>query len=87
MAIADKKGISVASPFKLLAEQMLDVRETVDTLEERDELVTAHACPVGIMVYVKSEDTTYRYGNDKQWKAIGAEIETATDDEIEGLFI
>lgn len=61
MSFADKKGIVVASGFKLQAEALLDARQSVDTIAERDELVTLHAAPAGLMVYVKENKTTYTY--------------------------
>ena len=52
MSFADKKGISVASGFKLQAEALLDARGQVDTLQDRDELVTIHAVTDGLIVFV-----------------------------------
>ena len=43
MSFENKKGITVASGFKLQAEALLDARGQVDTIQERDELVTLHA--------------------------------------------
>ena len=40
MSFAEKRGITVASGFKLQAEALLDAREQVDTTAERDELVS-----------------------------------------------
>ena len=60
MAFADVKGIALTSGFKLEAESLLDVRGAVDDITGRDELVTLHAAPVGLIVFVKSEsDTSY----------------------------
>lgn len=61
MSFADKKGITVASGFKLQAEALLDARGQVDTLAERDELVTLHAVTAGLQVYVKANKTMYVY--------------------------
>ena len=66
MAFADKKGIVVASPFKLQAESMLDVRQQVDTITERDELVTIKAATAGLRVYVKETKKSYVY-NGTTW--------------------
>ena len=66
MSFADKKGIVVASGFKLQAETLLDVRQQVDTIQERDELVTIHAATPGLRVYVKNENTSYVY-NGTSW--------------------
>ena len=38
MSFADKKGISVASGFKLQAQAPIDARFQVKTIQERDEL-------------------------------------------------
>ena len=69
MAFSDKKGINVASPFKLQAEELLDVRQKVDTIAERDELVTIHAAAPGLRVFVKANKTTYIY-NGSGWDAL-----------------
>ena len=61
MSFADKKGIVVASGFKLQAEVLLDARQQVDTIQERDELVTIHAATPGLRVYVKADNTSYVY--------------------------
>lgn len=66
MAFADKKGIVVASPFKLQAESMLDVRQQVDTIEERNELVTIKAATAGLRVFVKATKKSYVY-NGTSW--------------------
>lgn len=67
MAFADKKGITVASGFKLSAESLLDVRGCVDTIAERDELVTLHAATAGLQVFVKENSTQYIYTG-KAWQ-------------------
>lgn len=69
MAFADKKGINIASPFKLQAEELLDVRQKVDTIAERDELVNIHAAAPGLRVFVKANKTTYIY-NGSGWDAL-----------------
>lgn len=61
MSFADKKGITVASGFKLQAEALLDARSQVETIAERDELVTIHAATAGLQVYVKATKTLYVY--------------------------
>lgn len=66
MSFADKKGISVASGFKLQAEAPIDARFVVDTITERDELVTIHAAYEGLDVYVKANKTKYVY-NGSGW--------------------
>jgi len=70
MAFADKKGIALAGGFKLQAEAPLDARQQVDTIEERDELVTLHAAWEGMQVYVTTEKKTYEYhGEEHGWSA------------------
>ena len=69
MAFSDKKGINIASPFKLQAEELLDVRQKVDTIAERDELVNIHAAAPGLRVFVKANKTTYIY-NGSGWDAL-----------------
>ena len=59
MSFADKKGITVASGFKLQAGALLDAREQVDTIAERDELVKINAVTEGLKVYVKETKTLY----------------------------
>ena len=69
MAFADKKGIVVASPFKLQAESMLDVRQQVNTIAERDELVTIKAATAGLRVYVIETKKSYVY-NGTGWDTL-----------------
>lgn len=59
MSFADKKGITVASPFKLQAAALLDARGQVETIADRDELVTLNAVTEGLQVYVKANKTAY----------------------------
>ena len=66
MNFADIKGISLASGFKLQAESPLDARNVVDTIEERDALVTIHAAYEGLRVYVKANKVIYVY-NGSGW--------------------
>ena len=66
MAFADKKGITVTAGFKLQAESLLDLRGSVDTLTERDELVALKAAPAGLRVWVKENSTSYVY-NGTSW--------------------
>ena len=61
MSFAEKKGIAVASGFKLQAEALLDARQVVENIDERDELVTIHAATAGLTVYVKENNTLYVY--------------------------
>lgn len=66
MSFAEKKGIAVASGFKLQAETLLDARQLVETTSERDALVTEHAAAPGLTVYVKQTKTLYVY-NGEGW--------------------
>lgn len=61
MGFTEAKGITVASGFKLQAKALLDAREGVETLAERDELVTLNAVTEGLKVYVKENKTLYVY--------------------------
>ena len=69
MSFVDKKGIVVASGFKLQAEVLLDARQQVDTIEERDELVTIHAATAGLRVFVKETGKSYVY-NGTTWQEL-----------------
>ena len=70
MGFKEEKGITVASGFKLQANQLLDVRNRVKTIKERDELVTLNACPVGLLVYVSDENKLYVYRGNSVWKEV-----------------
>ena len=71
MAFSEKKGITVASGFKLQAEAPLDARTTVATIKDRDELVTINAAYAGLQVYVEADKKLYYYtGTDGGWVAI-----------------
>ena len=48
MSFANKKGIALAGGFKLQAEAPLDARMQVDSIADRDELVTIHAAWEGM---------------------------------------
>ena len=61
MSFDEKKGIVVASGFKLQAETPLDARQVVEDITERNELVTIHAAVAGLRVFVKSEKKSYVY--------------------------
>ena len=73
MAFADKKGINLASPFKLQAEELLDVRQQVNSIAERNELVTLHAATAGLRVYVKADKCSYVY-NGSGWDKIATSV-------------
>ena len=66
MSFADKKGISVASGFKLQAQAPIDARFQVKTIQERDELVSIKAAYPGLTVYVTDTKTMYVY-NGSGW--------------------
>ena len=69
MGFSDKLGIKLASGFVLQKESPLDARDVVDTITDRDELVTINAAYEGILVYVKQDKTTYRY-NGTSWETV-----------------
>ena len=69
MSFSDKKGISVASGFKLQAQAPIDARFQVKTIEERDELVTIKAAYPGLTVYVTDTKTMYVY-NGTGWDVL-----------------
>lgn len=73
MSFADKKGIAVASGFKLQAQAPIDARFVVDTIADRDELVTINAAYEGLNVYVTATKKEYQY-NGSGWveKTTGA---------------
>lgn len=64
-------GISVAMGFALKGATSLDVREILDTLSDRDALVTSGICPEGLRVYVKETKKLYLY-NGASWTVVGA---------------
>ena len=77
-------GISVASGFALQGAKPLDVREILDTLSDRDELVTSSICPEGLRVYVKETKKLYIY-NGTSWNVVGgAEVFTGATTEQDG---
>ncbi|MCM1323048.1 MAG: hypothetical protein NC218_02580 [Acetobacter sp.] len=61
--IKNKKGITVTSPFKLMSGTPLDARTLVDTIAERDSIVSSNAAYDGLQVYVKSEKCYFCYKN------------------------
>ena len=69
MGFSNRKGIAMAGGFKLQAEVPLDVRSRVDTITERDELVTINAAWEGMHVYVKADKKTYEYHGEDGWSA------------------
>ncbi|MDO4285161.1 MAG: hypothetical protein Q4C60_07465, partial [Eubacteriales bacterium] len=69
MGFTDKKGITVASGFKLQAGALLDARCQMDTIADRDQLVTLNAVTEGLVVYVKETKTTYVY-NGTGWDTL-----------------
>ena len=67
MSFANKKGIALAGGFKLQSEAPLDARMQVDSITDRDELVTIHAAWEGMKVYVKADKTSYEYKGGATW--------------------
>ena len=70
MGFSNRKGIAMAGGFKLQAEVPLDVRSRVDTITERDELVTINAAWEGMHVYVGETKKSYEYKGNKTWEEI-----------------
>lgn len=78
-------GIKLAMGFKISGKNLVDVRSAVDTLNDRDELVTVGACPEGLRVYVKETKTIYVY-NGTGWNSLGvAEVFTGATSESDGV--
>lgn len=77
-------GISVAAGFALKGQKPLDAREILDTIEDRDALVTNFMCPEGFRVYVKETKKLYVY-NGTSWNVVGgAEVFTGATTEQDG---
>ena len=70
MGFSNRKGIALAGGFKLQAEVPLDVRSRVDTIAERDELVTINATWEGMHVYVSETKKNYEYKGNKTWEEV-----------------
>ena len=70
MGFSNRKGIAMAGSFKLQAEVPLDVRSRVDTITERDELVTINAAWEGMHVYVGETKKAYEYKGNKTWEEV-----------------
>ncbi len=70
MGFSSKTGISLASGFKYQAESPLDLRRVVDTIADRDELVTIKAAWEGMHVYVKTDKKTYEYRGGNTWTPV-----------------
>ena len=70
MSFANKKGIALAGGFKLQSEAPLDARMQVDSISDRDELVTIHAAWEGMKVYVKADKTSYEYKGGTTWAPV-----------------
>lgn len=69
MSFVEKKGIAVAGGFKLQAEAPIDARYVVDTIAERDELVTIKAAYDGLDVFVKATKKKYQW-NGESWSEV-----------------
>ncbi len=63
------KGIPLASGFDYGAKSPLDSRITVETIEERNLHVAENRAYEGMLVYVKEDNTLYRYSNGR-WEII-----------------
>ena len=69
MAWADKKGIAVASGFKLQAKAPIDARFTCATTADLDELVKLNAVYGGLQVFCEADKVTYKYDGTKWIKS------------------
>lgn len=77
MAVFDKfTGINVSAPFKYQAKSALDPRLVVDTIEDRDALITENGAYEGMVVYVKADKTLYKLDGTtaEDWSAIGGDV-------------
>lgn len=77
MAVFDNiTGISVASGFKLQAKFPLDGRLVVNTITDRDALITENGAYQGMVVYVIEDETLYKLDGEtaSDWSAIGGDI-------------
>lgn len=83
MAVFDNiSGITVASGFKLQAKSALDPRLVVDTIEDRDALVTENGAYEGMLVYVKATKKKYtlKGTTNSDWMEDGSETSTELGD-------
>lgn len=62
------RGIQIPFGFKLWADSPIDVRFSVKTIAERDDLHIKGAVYYGLLVYVEEDDKTYKYCKDGSWK-------------------
>ena len=77
MAVFDSfTGINVASGFKLQAKSALDGRLVVNSIEDRNALVTENGAYEGMVVYVKADKTLYKLDGttNSDWSAIGGDV-------------
>lgn len=66
-----KSGVDILTGFKLHSSQLLDARQNVDTIEERDALVEEfHLTTGGLRVFVEENKTSYIF-NGEDWDEIG----------------
>lgn len=77
MAVFDSiNGITVASGFKLQAKTPIDGRLVVDTIADRNALVTENGAYEGMVVYVKADNTLYKLDGttNSDWSAVGGDV-------------
>lgn len=77
MAVFDSiNGITVASGFKLQAKTPIDGRLVVDTIADRNALVTENGAYEGMVVYVKADKTLYKLDGitNSDWSAVGGDV-------------
>lgn len=73
MIFDDIGGIKILAGFNLRSPQPLDLRQVVDTIAERDQIVSDNSSFIGMQVYVKETDTLYILTNNS-WKAVGYKL-------------
>lgn len=77
MSFSQMQGIKVAMGFKLGGLSSLDARQIMDTINDRDDLVTSGVCPEGLTVYVKETKKLYIY-NGTSWTVVGGSSDVMT---------
>ena len=78
-------GIGIHSGFKLHSKTPLDPRTVVDTIEDRNALVTENGAYEGMTVYVKEEQKRYllKGTTNKDW--VDDDVDTILNDIIAAL--
>ena len=74
-------GIDVLGGFRVRSSQPLDVRQTVDTIQDRNSLVSDNQAFVGLRVFVTAVKKSYIY-NGESWDEIPTAISVAQAMEV-----